>query len=87
MEAVSVSEIPVGSDWQYEPKWDGFRGLAFRDQKKVRLQSKAGQPLERYSPELVEQFQQLSPAKFLLDGEIVVREGEKSSQLRLLKDR
>jgi len=72
MEAVSVSEIPVGSDWQYEPKWDGFRCLAFRDGKKVRLQSKAGQPLERYFPELVEQFQALSPARFVLDGEIVV---------------
>ena len=72
MEAVSVSEIPSGGDWQYEPKWDGFRCLAFRDGKKVRLQSKAGQPLERYFPELVAEFAELEPEKFVLDGEIVV---------------
>ena len=72
MEAVSVATIPEGPDWQYEPKWDGFRCLAFRDGKKVRLQSKAGQPLERYFPELVEQFESLAPGKFVLDGEIVI---------------
>ena len=72
MEAESVDAIPEGPDWQYEPKWDGFRCLAFRDGKKVRLQSKAGQPLERYFPELVEQFESLSPGKFVLDGEIVI---------------
>ena len=72
MEALSVSEIPEGPDWQYEPKWDGFRCLAFRDGNSVKLQSKAGQPLERYFPELIEQFLGLSPKKFVLDGEIVV---------------
>jgi ATP-dependent DNA ligase len=72
MEALSVADIPEGPEWQYEPKWDGFRCLVFRDGKKVRLQSKAGQPLERYFPELVEQFQSLRPGKFVLDGEIVV---------------
>src|SRR5690349_13846010 len=72
MEAISVADIPEGADWQYEPKWDGFRCLAFRDGKRVRLQSKAGQPLERYFPELVEQFGALAPATFVLDGEIVV---------------
>ncbi len=72
MEAISVSEIPEGADWQYEPKWDGFRCLAFRDGKKVSLQSKAGQPLERYFPELAEEFAELDPDKFVLDGEIVV---------------
>jgi bifunctional non-homologous end joining protein LigD len=50
MEAVSVDEIPKGPGWQYEPKWDGFRCLAFRDGKEVHLQSKAGQPLARYFP-------------------------------------
>jgi len=54
MEARSVSELPRGEMWQYEPKWDGFRCLAFRDQQKVSLRSKSGQPLERYFPELVE---------------------------------
>ena len=52
MEARSVDEIPVGDDWQYEPKWDGFRCLAFRDGKNVFLQSKAGQPLARYFPDV-----------------------------------
>jgi ATP-dependent DNA ligase len=72
MEALSVPEIPEGPDWQYEPKWDGFRCLAFRDGKTVKLQSKAGQPLGRYFPELIEQFLALTPKKFVLDGEIVV---------------
>jgi len=47
MEALSVDRIPTGPEWQYEPKWDGFRCLAFRDGEKVALQSKAGEPLER----------------------------------------
>ena len=45
MEALSVDEIPAGAEWQYEPKWDGFRCLAFRDGKEIMLQSKSGQPL------------------------------------------
>src|SRR5215212_6420443 len=72
MEALSVSVIPEGPDWQYEPKWDGFRCLAFRDGRKVRLQSKAGQPLERYFPDLVDRLLRLAPDKFVLDGEIVI---------------
>ena len=48
-----VPEIPVGKDWVYEPKWDGFRCLAFRDGDRVELQSKSGQPLGRYFPEIV----------------------------------
>ena len=72
MEALSVERIPEGPDWQYEPKWDGFRCLVFRDAKKVQLQSKAGQPLGRYFPELIDQFLDLKPARFVLDGEIVV---------------
>src|SRR3954465_4354287 len=72
MEALSVDEVPVGPEWQYEPKWDGFRCLVFRDGKTVKLQSKAGQPLGRYFPELLEQFLALPPKKFVLDGEIGV---------------
>jgi ATP-dependent DNA ligase len=72
MEAVSVPKIPEGSGWQYEPKWDGFRCLIFRDGTSVELQSKAAQPLGRYFPELIEQVLELSPNKFVLDGEIVV---------------
>ena len=52
MEAKSVETIPSGSQWQYEPKWDGFRCIAFREGATVELQSKAGQTLTRYFPEL-----------------------------------
>jgi ATP-dependent DNA ligase len=72
MEAKSVADLPAGNEWQYEPKWDGFRCLAFRDGSKVRLQSKSGQPLERYFPELVEALLDLRATSFVLDGEILV---------------
>jgi ATP-dependent DNA ligase len=72
MEAQPASELPSGTDWQYEPKWDGFRGLAFRDGKKITLQSKSGKPLTRYFPELVAALLDLSPRQFVLDGEIVI---------------
>ena len=72
MEALSVDEIPTGDDWQYEPKWDGFRCLVFRDGGKVELQSKSGQPLTRYFPELVDAARGLKAKKFVIDGEIVV---------------
>jgi ATP-dependent DNA ligase len=72
MEAAPAASLPVGTEWQYEPKWDGFRCLAFRDQKKVDLQSKSGKPLTRYFPELVAALEKLKAAKFVLDGEIVV---------------
>jgi ATP-dependent DNA ligase len=72
MEALSVDEIPTGDVWQYEPKWDGFRCLVFRDGDTVELQSKSGQPLTRYFPELVEATRGLKAKQFVLDGEIVV---------------
>jgi ATP-dependent DNA ligase len=72
MEAKSVDTIPAGPDWQYEPKWDGFRCLVFRDGTKVELQSKSGQSLTRYFPELVAAARQLKAKTFVLDGEIVV---------------
>jgi ATP-dependent DNA ligase len=72
MEALPVEEIPTGRQWQYEPKWDGFRALVFRDGRRVRIQSKSGQPLERYFPELVEAVLALKARIFVLDGEIVV---------------
>ena len=72
MEAVSVDTVPEGPAWQYEPKWDGFRCIAFRDGKTVTLQSKAGQPLTRYFPELVEALAALDAKRFVLDSEIVV---------------
>src|SRR5262249_23428088 len=72
MEARSVDEIPTGAEWQYEPKWDGFRCLLFRDGRKVELQSKSGQSLTRYFPELVEAALAVRTATFVLDGAIVV---------------
>jgi ATP-dependent DNA ligase len=75
MEARSTDEIPKGANWQYEPKWDGFRCLVFRDGSKVQLQSKAGQPLARYFPDLVASVLALKPSRFVLDGEIVVPVG------------
>jgi ATP-dependent DNA ligase len=75
MEALSVDTIPTGPAWQYEPKWDGFRCLAFRDGRRVELQSKSGKPLTRYFPELVEALLALRATKVVLDGEIVVPEG------------
>ena len=72
MEALSVEQVPRGDDWQYEPKWDGFRCLVFRDGDKVELQSKSGQPLTRYFPEIVDAVLRLKAKSFVLDGEIVV---------------
>jgi ATP-dependent DNA ligase len=72
MEARTVDEIPAGSEWQYEPKWDGFRCLAFREGSHIELQSKSGQPLARYFPDLVESLQSVRATKFVLDGEIVI---------------
>jgi ATP-dependent DNA ligase len=87
MEARSVDEIPVGDNWQYEPKWDGFRCLAFRDGDKVFLQSKAGQPLARYFPDVAAAAAKLKAKKFVLDGELVIPIGGAFSfdelQLRL----
>jgi len=72
MEAKSVDEIPIGDEWQYEPKWDGFRCIAFRDGDKVFLQSKAGQPLARYFPDIVEALEQIPAKRFVLDGELAI---------------
>ena len=72
MEALSVDHIPCGPEWQYEPKWDGFRCLVFREGDRIELQSKAGQPLTRYFPELVEDIRRVKVEKLVLDSEIVV---------------
>jgi len=72
MEALLVDEVPTGDRWQYEPKWDGFRCLIFRDSNDVYLQSKAGQPLARYFPELVEAALALKADRFVIDGEIAI---------------
>jgi ATP-dependent DNA ligase len=77
MEARAVAKIPTGEGWLYEPKWDGFRCLAFRKGSEVILQSKACQPLGRYFPELVAGLAALPVKTFVLDGEIVIlRDGQ-----------
>ncbi len=72
MEALPASELPAGPEWQYEPKWDGFRCLAFRDNKRVDLMSKSSKPLTRYFPELVAALAALKATRFVVDGEIVI---------------
>jgi ATP-dependent DNA ligase len=72
MEAKRSDAIPPGTDWLFEPKWDGFRAIAFRSGEDVVLQSKAGQPLGRYFPEILDALRSLSRKRFVLDGEIVV---------------
>lgn len=84
MEAETVEEVPTGGGWQYEPKWDGFRCLAFRDGKDVYLQSKSGQPLARYFPEVVELMQALPVKRFVLDSELVIPEDGSLSFDKLL---
>lgn len=87
MEARSVDEIPPDEDWQYEPKWDGFRCVAFRDGDEIYLQSKAGQPLARYFPDVADSLGKLKAKRFVLDGELVIPVGGALSfdelQLRL----
>jgi len=72
MEAAPATSLPVGPEWQYEPKWDGFRCLAFRDGKTIDLQSKSGKSLTRYFPELVAALSRLRVTQFVMDGEIVI---------------
>jgi ATP-dependent DNA ligase len=72
MEAHSLNELPDAPDWQFEPKWDGFRCLVFRDGDKVELKSKSGRVLERYFPEVQQNVSELKPDTFVIDGEIVI---------------
>ena len=67
--------LPRGADWRYEPKFDGFRCLAFRDGDDIDMRSKAGQPFNRYFPEMVAALAELKAPSFVLDGELVVMEG------------
>ncbi|MBA3658171.1 MAG: ATP-dependent DNA ligase [Gemmatimonadales bacterium] len=72
MEAETADALPIGVGWQFEPKWDGFRCIAFRDGDTVRLQSKAGKSLGRYFPDVVEALGALGAKRFVVDGEIVI---------------
>ncbi len=79
MEAKRQAAIPKTGDWQFEPKWDGFRAIVFRKGDEVAIQSKAGQPLGRYFPELVAAFRAVDAKEFVLDGEIVIPVGGRLS--------
>ena len=70
--ARSARELPAGDDWCYEPKWDGFRTIVFRDGDDVHVQSRNGKPMNRYFPDIVEQALALPAQRYVLDGEMVV---------------
>ncbi|MBV9741062.1 MAG: ATP-dependent DNA ligase [Hyphomicrobiales bacterium] len=72
MEARSEEELPQEEGWQFEPKWDGFRCLAFRKGDAVDLRAKSGKPLGRYFPEVVDLLRGLSVERFVVDGELTV---------------
>jgi ATP-dependent DNA ligase len=76
METRQATTIPAGSQWLYEPKWDGFRCIAFRDGTDVELESKSGQSLTRYFPEVAAALSSLRAARFVVDGELVIEAGE-----------
>ena len=78
MEAKLVEELPDG-DWQYEPKWDGFRCLAFKAGGEVDLKAKSGKPLARYFPEMVEALKRVKAPSFVLDGELAIASGDEFS--------
>ena len=70
--AKSAKELPQGDAWCYEPKFDGFRTIVFRDGDDVQLQSRNGRPMNRYFPDVVEQVLELPPGRLVLDGEMIV---------------
>lgn len=72
MLAKRVSELPADGDWVFEPKWDGFRALVFRDGDEILIQSRDEKPLNRYFPELIEPLRSALPSRCVLDGEIVI---------------
>jgi ATP-dependent DNA ligase len=75
MEAKLVDALPQGPSWRFEPKWDGFRCLVFRDGEEVELQSKSGKPLGRYFPEVVDSILRISDKRFVVDGELIIPVG------------
>lgn len=71
MEAHQADALPQGEGWQFEPKWDGFRCLAFRSANRLEMRAKSGKPLARFFPEVAAMLQALNPACFALDGELL----------------
>src|SRR6185369_8428130 len=87
MLAKRVGELPEGDNWVFEPKWDGFRALVFRDGDEILIQSRDEKPLDRYFPELLEPLRKTLPPRCVLDGEMVIVQNNgldfDSLQLRL----
>ena len=87
MLAKRVDDLPAAGDWIFEPKWDGFRSLIFRDGDEILIQSRDEKPLNRYFPELIEPLRSRLPKRCVLDGEIVIAKNNAldfdSLQLRL----
>ena len=87
MLAKRVDALPPGEEWIFEPKWDGFRGLALRNGEQLELRAKSGKPLGRYFPEMAAVLRGLPPSRFVLDGELAIPVGETFSfdalQMRL----
>ena len=87
MLAKRVDELPSEGDWVFEPKWDGFRALVFRDGDEILIQSRDEKPLNRYFPELLDPLRTSLPARCVLDGEIVIVKNDEldfdALQLRL----
>lgn len=77
MEAKSQPELPAGDGWWFEPKWDGFRCLAFRTKDRVEMLAKSGKSLARFFPEVVERLERLEVESFILDGELLAQAGER----------
>src|SRR5215217_2356050 len=72
MLAKAATEIPVGDGWLFEPKWDGFRCIVFRDGDEIVLGSRNERPLTRYFPELIEPLCRQLPSRCVVDGEVIV---------------
>ena len=72
MEARLVDELPREPGWQFEPKWDGFRCLAFGAGNEVELRAKSGKSLTRYFPDVVATLRPFAPNRFVLDGELAI---------------
>ncbi|HXW35542.1 MAG TPA: ATP-dependent DNA ligase, partial [Acidimicrobiales bacterium] len=72
MLAKAASQLPEGEGFIYEPKWDGFRSIIFRDRNDVELGSRNERPLTRYFPELLDPLRDSLPDRFVIDGEIVI---------------
>ena len=86
MLAKAVADLPEGDGWLYEPKWDGFRALVFRDGEELVIQSRDRKPLDRYFPELAEPLLANLPTRCVLDGEIVIaRDGALDFDALLLR--